>query len=237
MKDQYFGDINDYRKYGLLRTLSDAGLRLGVCWMLTHPDDSTDGKHTQYWHEPALWRHFDPQLYDALIQCAGNKALRCVANAARWNLLPTNTVYFAQALPDSREGRAAFFSDANVALSEAELLFFDPDNGIAGKSRVRGRKDSNKYLWWSEVSSAFKTGRSVLVYQHWQRTQREAQVDASVTAIREQIGAPLICTFCTPFVLFLLATQQCHVVATERALAAVAARWKNQIVPKKWRAT
>jgi hypothetical protein len=44
MKDQYFGDINDFRKYGLLRLLcvSDR-LRLGVCWMLTDTDSRTDG--------------------------------------------------------------------------------------------------------------------------------------------------------------------------------------------------
>ena len=45
MKDQYFGDVNDFRKYGLLRllTLQD-GLRLGVCWMLTAPDGRPDGR-------------------------------------------------------------------------------------------------------------------------------------------------------------------------------------------------
>jgi len=35
MKNQYFGDINDYRKYGLLRCFAEAGLNIGVCWMLT----------------------------------------------------------------------------------------------------------------------------------------------------------------------------------------------------------
>lgn len=36
MKHQYVGDINDYRKYTLLRLLSSGGTnRIGVCWMLT----------------------------------------------------------------------------------------------------------------------------------------------------------------------------------------------------------
>jgi len=36
MKNQYFGDINDYRKYGLLRGLSNKGeISTLVCWMLT----------------------------------------------------------------------------------------------------------------------------------------------------------------------------------------------------------
>jgi hypothetical protein len=38
MKNQYFGDINDYRKYGLLRALQSTGDgSLLVTWMLT-PD-------------------------------------------------------------------------------------------------------------------------------------------------------------------------------------------------------
>ncbi|MDO8501594.1 MAG: hypothetical protein Q7S20_07100 [Gemmatimonadaceae bacterium] len=49
MKHQYFGDVNDYRKYGLLRILQQAsGLRLGVCWMLTPDDTRTDGKFVAY---------------------------------------------------------------------------------------------------------------------------------------------------------------------------------------------
>jgi len=44
MKHQYFGDVSDYRKYGLLRGIQrHTNLRLGVCWMLNllvklHPD-------------------------------------------------------------------------------------------------------------------------------------------------------------------------------------------------------
>jgi DNA helicase II / ATP-dependent DNA helicase PcrA len=42
VKDQYFGDVNDYIKYGLLRCLSRAGIGVGVCWMLTPNDQGTD---------------------------------------------------------------------------------------------------------------------------------------------------------------------------------------------------
>ena len=39
MKNQYFGDINDYRKYGLIRLLTGAGqLKTAVCWMLAPGD-------------------------------------------------------------------------------------------------------------------------------------------------------------------------------------------------------
>jgi len=61
MKNQYFGDINDYRKYGLIRILSDGGIiRTGICWMLTPDDTRTDVKFTQYLAKPEEYKKFDP---------------------------------------------------------------------------------------------------------------------------------------------------------------------------------
>ena len=73
MKNQYFGDINDYVKYGLLRVFS-ATHRVAVCWMLTPPrsfsllntsssfvrggssrSDSTSRRWTS-WAIRSLWR-------------------------------------------------------------------------------------------------------------------------------------------------------------------------------------
>jgi len=35
MKNQYYGDVNIYRKYGLIRILSNSGIvRMGICWIL-----------------------------------------------------------------------------------------------------------------------------------------------------------------------------------------------------------
>ena len=47
MKNQYFGDITDYRKYGILRVLESAGIKTGVCWMLTPPNNK-HGNLTHY---------------------------------------------------------------------------------------------------------------------------------------------------------------------------------------------
>ena len=43
MKNQYFGDIGDYGKYGLLRFLGERGLSIAVNWYLTPDDVSNDG--------------------------------------------------------------------------------------------------------------------------------------------------------------------------------------------------
>jgi hypothetical protein len=34
VKVQYFGDVNHYRKFALLRLLADK-FKIGICWMLT----------------------------------------------------------------------------------------------------------------------------------------------------------------------------------------------------------
>lgn len=70
MKHQYFGDINDYRKYGLLRLLSDRGtITTGVCWMLTANDGGNDGNQRDYLVDRQQFRHFDPRLFDFLSGC------------------------------------------------------------------------------------------------------------------------------------------------------------------------
>jgi hypothetical protein len=67
MKNQCFGDISDYRKYGLLRILSAGGeISSGVCWMLTPSDGRTDGQFLRYLDQRARWRGFDPELFDHL---------------------------------------------------------------------------------------------------------------------------------------------------------------------------
>lgn len=66
MKEQYVGDINDYRKYALLRALAGEGtVTIGVCWMLTPSDSSNHGSKLDYLKKPAF-REFDPPLFDLL---------------------------------------------------------------------------------------------------------------------------------------------------------------------------
>ena len=69
MKNQYVGDIGDYGKYGLLRFLSNHGIRIGINWYLTENDRSNDGRFTSYF-EMSSNRCCDPELFDALKEIA-----------------------------------------------------------------------------------------------------------------------------------------------------------------------
>jgi hypothetical protein len=67
VKEQYVGDVNDYRKYALLRHLAKAGgIRVGVCWILTPPDDRPDGDMNAYLDQPDRWQAYDPDLFKQL---------------------------------------------------------------------------------------------------------------------------------------------------------------------------
>ena len=80
MQNRYVGDIGDYLKLGILRALSP-GYRLGVAWWL-FPDEAHngDGRHIGYLNHPEQWRHFDPDLFDILVDVvsSGQRNLRAL---------------------------------------------------------------------------------------------------------------------------------------------------------------
>ncbi len=232
MKDQYFGDINDYRKYGLLRALIDAsGLRLGVCWLLTAGDQRSDGEFRRYLEHPGRWRRHDPELYDGLQQLRSPEVARSVGHAEAWDLLP-GARYFSDLLVDAASDRAAYFQSAWEVLGDCPLIFFDPDNGLEIKSTRRGNRDSAKFLYWAEVEEAYRRGHSLIVYQHWPRVERESFTQRLVGECVTRLGAPLVDTFATAHVLFLLVAHAEHREGFRRAHELIQQRWAGEITPK-----
>lgn len=134
MKDQYFGDVNDFRKYGLLRLLTvPDGLRLGVCWMLTAPDGSNDGKSRSYLSQPEKYRLHDPELFDWLQQVvAKDQDLRTARIEA--SPLLGEAVFRSMILTDSRYQRTDYFCGCVTQFAGCDLVFFDPDNGLERKA-------------------------------------------------------------------------------------------------------
>lgn len=228
MKNQYFADVNDYRKYGLLRQLAHAGISVGVCWMLTPSDGRRYGRLRQYCCEPEKWRAFDPVLYDTLRPCAADPNRRNVVTARKSQLIP-NAAYYEALLRDGGHARSEYFVSALQALAACDLIFFDPDNGLEVVSVPAGRQHSNKYLYWLEVKRAFAAGRSVLIYQHFPRVKRDSYIERRTRDLATHTGSPAVFALATSFVLFLLAAQVKHLGAIQSALGTVVERWPNQI--------
>jgi hypothetical protein len=229
LKHQYFGDVNDYRKYGLLRCISEATrLRLGVLWLLTANDDGPDGKLRSYLDEPAKWQHRDPVLCDSLTQLCSPGVERSVDLASQWDLLP-GAVYFNQNVPDSANRRREVFEAATAKMVDCQVLFLDPDNGIEVKSVPFGARRSSKYVYWRELASLFENGHSLIVYQHYRRVDRRSFETSLIDQFRSWLGAPEVAVFSTARVAFILALQAVHAAALPSITALVEARWAGQI--------
>jgi len=228
MKNQYFGDINDYRKYGLLRVLIGHGeIKTAVCWMLTPDDDRGDGGFIEYLKEPDQWRNRDPDLYDHLRELVQRQNLRDVRGAETSAILLA--CRFAPGfLPDDADGRRRYFEALMDLAKGCQLAFFDPDNGIEVKLRV-GRKGSSKYLYWDEIERLWKAGHSVLIYQHFPHVPRDHFMETKARELAHRTGAPLVISFRTPHVVFLLVPQPERRNYFRARSAEVAQRWDPEI--------
>lgn len=230
VKDQYFCDVNDYRKYGLLRCFAEAGLRVGVCWMLTSPDQSNDGRKLGYLQDPQKWRDRDPPLFDFLQRCATTNQ-RDVRFLERANLLP-NAVFFSELLGDDAAQRAGYFERALAALKDVDVLFFDPDAGIEVPSTPYGRKESYRYLYWREVEKAATIDASVVIFQHWKREHRAAMLSRLLVELRSRVGQAAVLAIDSPFVVFLTACQPRHRERFAAALRLMRDRWSGDLEVK-----
>lgn len=226
MKNQYFGDINDYRKYGLLRCLSDRGrMKTSMCWMLTENDKRTDGKFTDYLSRPETFRSNDPELFDHLHQ-AVSQDIRHVSVAQDRNIIPA-AHYYSDLLRDDSKQRQQFFEGFLSTLPSRDLVFFDPDNGLEVKSVKYGNRGSSRYLYWGEVAQTFKEGASILIYQHFPRIKREVYIPQQVNDLQKCTNSEKITVFKTEAVAFFLVAQNRH--NFENQIDEVKRKWDSHI--------
>jgi len=229
MKNQYFGDINDYLKYGILLELSGGGsLRTGVCWMLTDADGRTDGSALAYLHNPDVFRGYAPAVFDLLHRAVIVDTDRRVSRLEESAVLP-RADYYSAILRDQQTERARYFQGANARLADSDWVFFDPDNGLEIPSIPIGRKNSSKFLYWQEVEAIYRAGKSVLIYQHFPRAQRVPYTQAIAAKLGTRTGIATAFSFRTTRVVFLLAPQPSHIDHFRPRAAALSSTWGDLI--------
>jgi hypothetical protein len=194
MQNRYTGDVGDFGKYGLLRTLCGPNgrpqFKLGVVWYLvpceTHNED---GKHINYLRDTTKpstrkLRTCDPVLYDGLRRLLINNRneivskRRLVATIETSGLLPPGTVFYDAPLSYSRQMptsdrrgvRRTWLEGAQRVTASADLVFLDPDNGIECESVVRTALTGPKHVYWDEIRSFADRGQNVVVYHHLNRS-------------------------------------------------------------------
>ncbi len=227
MKNQYFGDVNDFRKYGLLRVLTGSidpnkskknELSLAVCWMLTPDDDTSHGNRTEYLKLPIpnIYSDLDSKLFNYFVglDIASGKN-RDVINAQNIDCLPVTSLFYpepSEHVPSDKNRRAEYINNLLKGSTKYDIIFFDPDNGMNVKSRPYGTKYSSKYLYQSELTASYTCGHSILLYQHFgmQPGGRGLFIKNIADDFKRSIGIDEIYSFRSAHVVFFLLPQVRH---------------------------
>ncbi len=255
MQNRYVGDVGDFGKYGLLRTLclpgtdGSKGLRLGVVWYLV-PDEGqkADGKHISYLDPtPANLEYYgccDLFLYDSLAKIVDRKA-RNVTSIRNSDILPAGTVFFEEPLtfdgmprigPAAREARlkhrGEWLQRALEATAGCDVVFVDPDNGLEVKTQRHTRRGP-KHVFFDELVPYLRRGQSLIIYHHMARNRpAPEQIQERLAQIEERL------TGCdTPFALryhrgtsrafFVVPTNAHRAILLGRADRFVAGPWSK----------
>lgn len=229
MKEQYIGDINDYRKYALLRALAAGGRnQMGVCWMLTPPDGRADGNKVEYLSRSAEFREHDPALFDLLQGIVSGQRPRRLSALEEAKVIP-NAVYCSRILSDNSDDRQDFMQECQAALAGCSIIFFDPDNGLEVALK-KGRKNSSKYLYLDEVESFYSAGHSVLIYQHFPRVERERFIASCVDRLRGVAANASIWVYRTKHAVFILLVPSNLQGTVGSAAASACERWERDFI-------
>ena len=188
MQNRYVGDIGDYLKLGILRALSP-GYHLGVAWWL-FPDEThnEDGRHISYLSRPDQWRHFDPDLFDALrrIVSSGQRNVHALEMAG---VLPAAT-FASEFIPTGApvalrvQARSDWLDSVKRNLDAADLLFIDPDNGLEPTGYRPSAVKSGKSITLRELRSLVRPERPLIVYHHQSRRSGGHHVEMQYWADR-----------------------------------------------------
>lgn len=229
MKNQYFGDINDFKKYGLLRSIiSASNLNILIAWMLTTDDGSTDGKFIEYLEKPEKWEKYDKELYSELVKLIQNNKERKVSLIENSEVL-NRCKYFSNNILDPAEQREIWFSDLVDKSKNSDLIFLDPDNGLEIKSTKYGTRNSSKFLYCHEVKLLWELGKSLLIYQHFIREKRQTFTQRMLKNLKETTDGSIVESFSTSNVVFLLALQPDHHKFHLPIINTVKNSWQDQI--------
>jgi len=165
MKNQYVGDINDYRKYDLLQLISNELMeKILVVWMLTPNDGGNDGKKVKYLKNPKKWEKYNKTLFEGLNTIVNGE--RNIENVQKLPCFSNNEnfEFHSDYLETDYNKREEYFKTVIEKAETAQIIFFDPDNGIAPQEKI---KNSEKFLFWSDIIKFWSKGKNILVFQYF----------------------------------------------------------------------
>ena len=174
VQHHFVGDVGDFGKYGLLRALTgtrpvaEPRLSLGVVWYLPAgaTGSAADGQKLSYLNEPNRFRSCDWRLYEALGQLF-DRGVRSLGAVEASGVLGDGTVFFDGPVPQDQWSRQGWFQQAVQAVQGRDVVFLDPDKGLAPPS---AGLSSTEHAYVSELEAFVRSGQTVVVYHHLGRT-------------------------------------------------------------------
>lgn len=167
MKNQWFGDVYDFRKYGLLEFLSGYYDYIVVSWMLT-PDDSFYGIDIPV-DQPIL-----SHIKTLILQ---HRQTQFAAEYFKGDQFNNKFIFWEENLPPgstfdkSRNEWNNKLKDIEQKYKEKTLYFFDADNGFSPTVCTNDEEKESIYIYQDEFKTKYENGADILLYQHRQRSQ------------------------------------------------------------------
>jgi hypothetical protein len=185
MQHRYTADVGDFGKYAVLNALTGTDLRLGVMWYLNSVEESNaDGRFTDY----LTLKPCDQALYEKM-SCILQEPTRSLSHVEGKEILSAGTLFYREPLPfpegpcpttaaraQQQELREEWFRKGFQKLQTANLVFLDPDNGVAAKRVKKYSRKSVKYVFIDEITCWLQRHQSVVLYQHQRRQRFREQV-------------------------------------------------------------
>jgi hypothetical protein len=240
MQNRYTADVGDFGKFALLNALTGDELRLGVMWYLNKAEESnSDGQFTNY----EKLRPCADILYGQLFRIL-QSSTRSLSAVEANGILPSGTRFYGEPLPFSEKPcftatsraqqahcREAWFVKGFEQLSNVELVFLDPDNGVAGKRVKKYSQKSVKYAFLDETAGWLNRNQSVIVYQHQKRQSLEGQISEQLKAFDQHGYQGWALSFHRQSVriYFILPATAVHrALLYERSKAFLASQWGSE---------
>src|ERR1035438_2178176 len=218
MKNQYFGDINDFHKYRILSAISQqTGSHICFVWMLTENDESNEGGKRHHFKYPDQWRSNNRDLFDFLEKHntpLDQRNVTVMRHAPEFR----GATFVNTMLTRNPLEQAAYFAEVRRVVRPKDILFFDPDNGLEVPSVPRCSRKSNKHLYWEDLCPLYAAGHSAVIYQHFPRKTRVAYTLEKIHSLEKKLNGSTAFAIRTTNVLFLVAAQPAHAGKIQAAL-------------------
>lgn len=196
MQNHYVGDIGDFGKYGLLKFISsETKLKLGINWYLNDGEKNKDGKFYDYLIDNACYNRLlefggetnyklknieikddyskrmkicDEELYyqlrDIIVEWIKDNDTRKVQEIKNRQILGNRTDYYEDFIDTNN--RKTWCEKGLKKLSNSEIVFFDPDNGLIINEEGNNNIKTPKHIYSDEIIPYFQRGQSLIIYQH-----------------------------------------------------------------------